>query len=122
VMFEGSGVIKILLSSSWWCSSWLGLNRSVLLRPLLWWHRELFFDSNTVGANVGGSENRMESPNTRAKSPSHKSCERETKNLQKPVLASKVVDPFTRALAPPFIGRWRDFLHSENTLESREYS
>jgi hypothetical protein len=29
----------------------------------------------------------------------------ETKNLQKTALASKVVNPFTRALAPPFIGR-----------------
>jgi hypothetical protein len=27
----------------------------------------------------------------------------------KPVLASKVVNPFTCALAPPFIGRRRDF-------------
>jgi hypothetical protein len=33
----------------------------------------------------------------------------ETKNLRKPVLASKVVNPFTRALEPPFIGRQRDF-------------
>jgi hypothetical protein len=35
--------------------------------------------------------------------------DRETKNLRKPVLASKVVNPFTRALAPPFIERRRDF-------------
>jgi hypothetical protein len=33
----------------------------------------------------------------------------ETKNLRKPVLTSKVVNPFTRALMPPFIGRRRDF-------------
>jgi hypothetical protein len=33
----------------------------------------------------------------------------ETKNLRKPVLTSKVVNLFTRALAPPFIGRRRDF-------------
>jgi hypothetical protein len=33
----------------------------------------------------------------------------ETKNLQKTAHASKVVRPFTRALAPPFIGRRRDF-------------
>jgi hypothetical protein len=33
----------------------------------------------------------------------------ETKNLRRPALASKVVNPFTRALAPPFIGRRRDF-------------
>jgi hypothetical protein len=35
--------------------------------------------------------------------------DRETKNLQKTALASKVVNPFTRAHAPPFIGRRRDF-------------
>jgi hypothetical protein len=33
----------------------------------------------------------------------------ETKNLQMTVLASKVVNPFTRALEPPFIGRQRYF-------------
>jgi hypothetical protein len=32
-----------------------------------------------------------------------------TKNPRKPALASKVVNPLTRALAPPFIGRRRDF-------------
>jgi hypothetical protein len=60
-------------------------------------------------ARVGGSENRMKSPNTKVKNTSHKNCERETKNLQKSVLASTVVNSFTRALAPPFIGRRRDF-------------
>jgi hypothetical protein len=33
----------------------------------------------------------------------------ETKNLLKTARASKVVNPFTRALAPPFIGRRMDF-------------
>jgi hypothetical protein len=33
----------------------------------------------------------------------------ETKNPRKSSLASKVVNPFTRARAPPFIGRPRDF-------------
>jgi hypothetical protein len=31
--------------------------------------------------------------------------DKETKNLPKTALASKVVNPFTRALAPPFTGR-----------------
>jgi hypothetical protein len=35
--------------------------------------------------------------------------DRETKILQKTALVSKVVNPFTRALAPPFIGRRKDF-------------
>jgi hypothetical protein len=58
---------------------------------------------------VGGSENRIESPNTRFMDKIHKSYEMETKNLQKTVLASKVVNYFTRALVPPFIWRRRDF-------------
>jgi hypothetical protein len=33
----------------------------------------------------------------------------ETRNLRKSVLASKVVNPFRRAIGPPFIGRQRDF-------------
>jgi hypothetical protein len=33
----------------------------------------------------------------------------ETRNLRKPVLASKVVNPFTHALNTPFIGRRMDF-------------
>jgi hypothetical protein len=34
---------------------------------------------------------------------------KETRNLLKTTQASKVVNPLTRALAPPFIGRRRDF-------------
>jgi hypothetical protein len=69
-----------------------------------------------------GSENRMESPNTRITNKSAQVMkDGETRNLRKLVLASKVVNPFIRALAPPFIGRRRDFLHPENTLKSREY-
>jgi hypothetical protein len=33
----------------------------------------------------------------------------ETRNLRKSVLASKVVNPFARALEPPFIRMLRDF-------------
>jgi hypothetical protein len=49
--------------------------------------------------------------------PDHKIPERtherknndETRNPRKSVLVSKVVNPFTRALEPPFIGRRMDF-------------
>jgi hypothetical protein len=69
-----------------------------------------FGAKTTVGANVGGFENRMGSPNTRLWSKHTKVMKKsETKNLRKPALGSKVVNPFTRALAPPFIGRRRDF-------------
>jgi hypothetical protein len=63
-----------------------------------------------VDANVGGPENRWKSPNTRTtRFNTQFTKDRETKNHQKSVLASKVVNPFTRARAPPFIGRRRDF-------------
>jgi hypothetical protein len=77
------------------------------------------------GGCWGGPKNRRKSLNTEVQNSNHTSherCKKETKNLRKYALSSKVVNPFTRALAPPFIGRRREFLHSENTLESREYS
>jgi hypothetical protein len=46
----------------------------------------------------------------------------ETKNLRKAVHTSKVVNPFIRALAPPFCRETKELLHSEITLESNEYS
>jgi hypothetical protein len=53
------------------------------------------------------------------KSEAHMTQE-ETKNPLKTAHASKVVNPFTRALAP-FYREMKGLLHSENTLESREY-
>jgi hypothetical protein len=55
----------------------------------------------------------MGSPNTYGKrftnrhTKGHKN--KETRNFRKPDFTSKVVNPFTRALEPPFIGRRRDF-------------
>jgi hypothetical protein len=58
----------------------------------------------------GGSKNRMESPNTRFWSKHTKVTKKwGTRNPQKSVFVLKVVNPFTRALTPPFIGRRRDF-------------
>jgi hypothetical protein len=52
----------------------------------------------------------MESPNTRFKNYHTKVAKRKgTRNPRKHVLISKVVNPFTHALAPSFIGRRRDF-------------
>jgi hypothetical protein len=90
------------------CLSW-----NVLLRPLLLWHHELFFDWNTVGANVGGVRKFGWNTRTRVEGKWKRSdtqmMQEETKNLLKSAQTSKVVNAFTRALAPPFIGRWRDF-------------
>jgi hypothetical protein len=77
----------------------------------------------TVGANVKGSENRKVSPNTReTKEDVQFTNSRKTGNLRKFVLASKVVNLFTRAHAPPFIGRRRDFYVPKIPFESREYT
>jgi hypothetical protein len=70
-----------------------------------------------VGANVGGSKNRKGSPNTRvAKVDAQFTKDKETKILRKSVLASKAVNPFTRAHSPPFIERRRDFYISKIPL------
>jgi hypothetical protein len=42
------------------------LRWNILFGFLLWWHRELFFGWNMVGANVGGySKARSDSPKTK---------------------------------------------------------
>jgi hypothetical protein len=68
-------------------------------------------------ANVGGIRNSGWDPRTQEKGiQTHSSTlmtQEETKNLLKNAQASKVVSPFTRALAPPFIGRRRDFYISK---------
>jgi hypothetical protein len=64
----------------------------------------------------------MESPNTRVTKGSAQTKDGETKNLRTPALALKVVNPFTRTLVPPFYRETKRLLHSENILESKEYS
>jgi hypothetical protein len=79
-----------------------------------------------VGVGWGGSENRKGPPNTNGvgfPNKYMKVCKSaETRNLPKSVLASKVVNPFTCALEPPFYKETKELLHSEINLESREYS
>jgi hypothetical protein len=62
---------------------------------------------------VGESENWMGPTNTGEERLPNKHANMlrntEISNLRKSALASKVVNPFTRALGPPFIGRRRDF-------------
>jgi hypothetical protein len=66
-----------------------------------------------VGANVRGVRKFGRDPRTREKGKwtrsSTQMTQKDTRNLLKIAPASKVVSPFTRALAPPFIGRRRDF-------------
>jgi hypothetical protein len=46
----------------------------------------------------------------------------ETRNLLQTAQVSKVVNPLTRALTPPFYRETKGLLHSINTLELKEYS
>jgi hypothetical protein len=82
------------------------------------------------GFGGGCSENLVRMPehkvtrilNTRTLESEMQLTKKDIKNLPKTAFASKVVNLFTRALAPPFIGRRRDFLHPKNTLKFWEYS
>jgi hypothetical protein len=91
----------------------VGLGGSVLLGPLLWWYRELFFRLRHGGSQCWRVRRIEEDPQTQRHE--NNEAKRETrerwgdKESPKAVLASKVLNPFTRALAPPFIGRRRDF-------------
>jgi hypothetical protein len=48
--------------------------------------------------------------------------QKETKNLPLVAQISKVMNPFTRALASSFYREMKGLLHSENTLALEEYS
>jgi hypothetical protein len=98
------------LSSSWWCSSWSVSVGTLFLDFFCGGIVSCFLAETTMGANVGGFENQKGPPNKRVTKESVLYMkDRETKNLWKSVLTSKVVNSFTRALAPPFIGKRRDF-------------
>jgi hypothetical protein len=73
---------------------------------------------------LGYPKIRIESPNTREPkadtfSSGTQVTLKETKNLLETVQASKVVSPFIRALAPPFIGRRMDFYISKTPSNSK---
>jgi hypothetical protein len=48
--------------------------------------------------------------------------QKETENLPLVAQISEVMNPLTRALAPPFYRETKGLLHSENTLVLEEYS
>jgi hypothetical protein len=54
-----------MLSSSWWCSSWSVSVGTFFLDFFCGGMVSCFSAETTVGANVGGFENRLESLNTR---------------------------------------------------------
>jgi hypothetical protein len=71
-------------------------------------------NDNRDSAVGGNPKIRIRSPNTRKENmqtfeSEAQMTQEETKNPLKTAHTSKVVNPFTPALAPPFIGRQRDF-------------
>jgi hypothetical protein len=115
VMFEGSGAREISLPSTWWCSS-CSVSAGMFLFDLFYGGIVSYFLAETRWTPMLGGylKIRIRSPNAREKymqmfKSEAQMTQGETKNLLKTAHASKVVNPFTRALAPPFIGRRRDF-------------
>jgi hypothetical protein len=108
-MCEGSRVWKIPLSSSWWCSSW-SVSVGAFFLDLFCGGIVSCFLVETRWAPMLGVRKIGRNPRTQGfRTNALESLRKETENLRKPALISKVVNPFTRALAPPFIGRRRDF-------------
>jgi hypothetical protein len=100
---------------------------NVLLGFLLWWHRELFFGWPTVGANVGGgglSEKFGRVPLTRERERvlnmfKHSIKTKGDSESPNSGTSSKGLNPFTRALTPPFIGSRRDFYIPKSPSSSK---
>jgi hypothetical protein len=104
------------------CFSWY-----VLLRPFLRWHRELFFGWNTVGANVGVSENPDKIPEYRRREWTNVQVNvtndvRGDKESPKDCSYLKSCECFYTCPRAPFYRETKGLLHSESTLESKEYS
>jgi hypothetical protein len=86
------------------------LSGCVLLGLFMWRHRELFFSWDHGGRQCWGVRKSDGILEHKIPEQTPESRNREgTRNPQKSILVSKVVNPFTRALEPPFIGRRRDF-------------
>jgi hypothetical protein len=86
------------------------LSGCVLLGLFMWRHRELFFSWDHGGRQCWGVRKSDGILEHKIPEQTPESRNREgTRNPRKSILVSKVVNPFTRALEPPFIGRRRDF-------------
>jgi hypothetical protein len=108
VMFEGSGMKEISLPSRWWCSSW-SVSAGMFLLGLFYGGIVSCFSAETRWAPMlGVSECPDRSPEHEREKRSRSSTLvtlEEIRNLLKTAQSSKVVNPFTHALTPPFIGR-----------------
>jgi hypothetical protein len=113
------------LPLTWWCSSWSVSAGVFFFDPFCRGIVSCFFGWNTVGANVGGSGKSEVIPKHRSSvQESRKSQRKRRGDKESPKVCTRLksCEPLYTCQRPPFIGRRREFLHSENTLKSREYS
>jgi hypothetical protein len=103
------------------CLSW-----NALLWPLLWQHRELFFGWTTVGANVGGTRKiRIRPPNIKGgNARMFRNTNDVGRDRESPKDCSRLksCECFYTCPRAPFYRETKGLLHSENTLEPKEYS
>jgi hypothetical protein len=114
VMFEGAGAREISFHSTCWCSSW-SVSAGMFFFDLFCGGIVSCFLAKTQWAQMLGSVRKSgQGPQTQKKRIHERSrlehnSRKRRQNLPMTAHASKVVNPFTHALAPPFIGRRRDF-------------
>jgi hypothetical protein len=111
------------LPSRWWCSSW-SVSAGMFFLDLFCGGIVSCFSAETRCAPMlGVSENSVGIPEHERKYSRYVEVQQWRKRRQrispKTAQASKVVNPFTRALAPPFIGRRRDFYIPKTPSNSR---
>jgi hypothetical protein len=98
------------------CSALLGrLSGNVLLGPLMWWHREMFFDWNHGGRQCWGvrkSDGVPEHKNHEweSRTKAHRSQKAGRQGISESLCSpQKLWIPLHVPLCPLFLGRWRDF-------------
>jgi hypothetical protein len=100
------------------------LRWNVLLGLLLWWHRELYFGWNTVGANVGGIRKSGQDPRTQEKNVCNIQVRvaddvRGDKGSLHDCSCLQSCESFYTYPRAPFYRETKGLLHSNNTLEPK---
>jgi hypothetical protein len=113
------------LSSSWWCSSW-SVSVGTFFLDLFCGGIVSCFSAETRWAPMfGGPKNRIESPNTRTQEQWNQTCNSRKNMRQK--ISKRLLSPQKLWIplhvpSRPFYRETKGLLHTENTLEYKEYS
>jgi hypothetical protein len=101
----------------------VGFSGNNLLGLLLWWHRELFFGWNHGRRQCWGVRKSEGVPEHESREGRCVIHERQwDKESPKVCTCLKSCEPLYISPCAPFYRETKGLLHSENTLESREYS